>query len=192
MKNSKCISVVYLTFSLILILSSCSESKSQLTNEKITEQTTIHELPKKEQVDSVNEQAQKLITLKDGDTDLLVGFNFGDPIDYDEVKSNGDYLNGGEIFILKNRENDDLFLFFEGESKGFSGLGAYEKGDFFGIILGQDTLQKAKDVLGEPDIFEEKSDVDGNPIAIYQFENAVLFIRMNIENKVTQITYKAE
>lgn len=176
MKHFSFINLTRICVGVLLTLSvtGCNISKDQSFNERVApiEQTSL-----------------ALCSLKEGNIYDLVGFHGGDAIDEEKVEKTGAYLNGGEIFVLKEEENKDLLLFFWGPNESFSGLGAHQKGNFFGINIGEDGLQKVKDVLGEPDIYQEKDDMNGTPLAIYYFEKASLYIEMNTENKITSIQY---
>jgi len=153
----------------LFALSACGESDSE------TDTPTI--------------EIQALI---EGNTNLLVGFDFGDPADYERVIRTYNYRSGGEIYLLKDGSNDNLFLFFALENEGFSGLAADGEGDFFGIILGQDDKGRLYDLFGTPDIYEESSDMTDLPLAIFAFENATLYVGMNQEHTITYVFYRLE
>jgi|GEM_PF-2743601 len=120
-----------------------------------------------------------LICLKDGNTEELVGLAFGDEFDYGLFDIGG-YSNGHPMYRLKNATDDGLRYFFDGQGHRFSGLAAYGgSGQFFGINLGEDTLEKVTGILGEPDEFEKAGNANDDSRATYLFKTAELDIYTN-------------
>ena len=137
-----------------------------------------------------SELEKNLKLLKAGDTKPLVGFAIGDPIDYGLVDETDEYYGGGKIHKLKADEYKDIFLFFGAyPEKEFTGLGAEMTGNFFGLILGETNLQEVTDILGQPDVYEEESDMWNMPLAIYYFDKNTLFLNTDSEYKINRITY---
>lgn len=137
-----------------------------------------------------DEVTRNLHLLQNGDTKSLVGLSFGDVLDYDGYKIYG--WSGTETWY--RREDcayGDVGLIFGGKGNGFSGLKISWNGNFCGIILGEDTVDTFTDVLGEPDTWEEKK--SGNETeswAVWNFEDAVLSVRIN-KGKVRGVEYRA-
>lgn len=138
------------------------------------------------------ELEKNLYLLKAGELKPLVGFSIGDTIDYGLVDTTDDYFNGGRISKLKTGEYSNVFLFFNEADNKLEGLGAENTVSFFGIRLGEDEPKKVYDILGEPDVYEEESDMTNLPSAIYYFEKNAMYIDMNSDNKIISITYKSQ
>jgi hypothetical protein len=139
--------------------------------------------------------------LREGDVKSLVGFSFYDQIDYNKVEVLGHKNdNYTEICLLKNPANNNLqlkFIGFEGDRNFMAIL--CDKGDFFGIKIGVDTLDDLRDYLGgEADRFYKmtpaegfRASVDGIEIdAYYECDNyAGMGIAINAEGKISLIYY---
>ncbi|MCL1917531.1 MAG: serine/threonine protein kinase [Peptococcaceae bacterium] len=131
--------------------------------------------------------------LKEGNTKSLVGYDFGNKAD-DKVENTGKKGQGGEvylykeeIFLLKDRANDDLHLFFSGEGNTFNALGC-GKGDFFGIEIGVDTMIKFRAMFGEPSY--SGWSLQGFLFAAYEFEKATMTIEFDEEKRASKIFYR--
>lgn len=135
--------------------------------------------------------AQSLICLKNGDTESLVGLSFGDEFDYDRYVISG-YSGDEARYHLKDAEYGSVHFVFNGKGNGFSGLMQFWEGDFFGIILGEDTLETLTDVLGEPDMLEDEKNGGTTELwAIWHFETASLSARIR-DGKIRTMEYCAD
>ena len=128
---------------------------------------------------NINEDINSLIYLKDGNTKKLVGLTFGDEFNYNLFDSCGS-ADESYIYLLKNSTDDGLRYFFNGRGNRFSGLTAYGgSGNFFGINIGSDTIEKVINVLGEPNELKTASDYGVDSCATYLFNTATLEIYTN-------------
>jgi hypothetical protein len=94
--------------------------------------------------------------LKEDNTEALIGIALGDSVDEIKVeRTDGDYWlaqTGSlhSIFKLKNNpDKENIYLFYTDE-KFRSVACCY--GNFFGIVVGEDLVDKVTLVLGEPDM----------------------------------------
>lgn len=128
-----------------------------------------------------DEVAKNLLCLRDGDTKSLVGVSFGDAFDYDTYVDMGSWKEG-RIYHLKDEEQEGPYFLFNGKGSGFSGLvqfGGSAGGDFLGIRLGEDSLDKIVDVLGVNTALKgEMTYSVMETWAIWDFETATLSFRM--------------
>lgn len=135
--------------------------------------------------------AKSLICLKNGDTESLVGLSFGDEFDYDRYVISG-WSSDETYYRLKDAEYGSVSFVFNGKGKGFSGLKKTWEGDFCGITLGEDTLETLTDVLGEPDMLEEKKIYGERELwATWHFETASLSARIE-DGKIRAMEYCAD
>lgn len=153
-----------------------TEAAQTLTPEKI--ETDIASAPAPVALEDEDEVTRNLRILQNGDTKSLVGLSFGDVLDYD-----GYTIYGWSDEEIQYRRKDcaygDLGLIFGGRGNGFSGLKLYWSGNFCGIILKEDTVDRFISVLGEPDTWEEKASGRETALwAVWDFENAVLSVRI--------------
>ena len=136
-------------------------------------------IPSSDASQDINEDINNLLYLKDGNTKTLVGFAFGDAFDYNLFDIAGS-SGGKTMYRLKDSDNADLCFFFNGTGNRFSGLAAYGgEGNFFGINLGEDTLDEVIAVLGEPDEYHQASGIYDDSYATYLFKTATLKICSN-------------
>ncbi len=140
---------------------------------------------------SESELEKNLKLLKDGNTKPLTGFALGDKFDSELAYETDEYFSGGQISKLKSGKYIDTYLIFD-EAKQLKALGAETTGNFLGIALGETTFQNVKDILGSPDVYEEKSDMYDLPFALYNFEKNTLYMHMDNEDRVWQILYKTK
>lgn len=185
---------------LSVVVSSCkkADTYTEMPEETETEKETLC-LEEQTEQDTENmffepeedTTAQNLLCLKNADTRALVGLSFGDALDYDGYEMR----RWSEDEVCYYRQEScayaDVGLVFGGRGNGFSGLKQYWSGNFFGIILGEDTIDAFTDVLGEPDTWEEKASGRETALwAVWNFEDAMLSVRIN-EGKVRAIVYLA-
>lgn len=137
-----------------------------------------------------DEVTRNLLFLKNGDTKALVGLSFGDVLDYDGYTIYG----WSDTEVWYRRENcayGDVGFVFDGKGNGFSGLKLSWEGNFCGIILGEDTVDTFTNVLWAPDTWEEKASGSETALwAVWNFENAVLSVRIN-KGKVRGVEYRS-
>ncbi|MBD5528285.1 MAG: hypothetical protein HDR02_07750 [Lachnospiraceae bacterium] len=133
-----------------------------------------------------DEVTRKLLCLKDGDTEPLVGVSFGEPFDYDKYVSVGTW-HGAKMYRLKDAENGGIYFLFNGKGDGFGGLvqfANFNGGDFLGISVGEDSVKKISDVLGAYTAESRKTYSGTETWAIWDFETATLSVK--IEDGVIQ------
>lgn len=175
---------------LLLILCLLPVSITACGNHRTESDTDYHTEAAQPVTLEEDEVTRNLHLLQNGDTKPLVGLSFGDALDYDGYKIYG--WSGTETWY--RREDcayGDMGLIFGGKRNGFSGLIIYSKGNFCGIILGEDTVDTFKEVLGEPDTWEEESDgYETSRWAVWNFEDAVLSVRIK-GGKVRAVKYLA-
>ncbi|MDE7266074.1 MAG: hypothetical protein K2N89_01250 [Lachnospiraceae bacterium] len=135
-----------------------------------------------------DELTKNMRYLKNGDTKPLVGLSFGDKIDYDKYHVTG-WVDGMMYYRFRDGSYEDKNFLFAGKGGGFSGLYAFS-GDFFGIALWEDSLEKLTDILGEADMTEEKRNGKKVVWARWQFETASLAVKIKDE-KVCEAKYFA-
>jgi len=148
----------------------------------MTEDGTISKIVYKDGASSLEEDFR---LLKRGNTNAIVGFDFGDDIDTERVEKS----LTADAYILKDGRYSDVSLHFTGTGNTFFAMATYNTGSFFGVNVGEDRLKKISGIWGKPDI-EEMSDMDGFPTAIYHFDTATVFISMTDDGVITKILYK--
>lgn len=137
-----------------------------------------------------DEVTRNLHLLQNGDTKSLIGLSFGDALDYDGYTICG-WSDTETWYRREDCAYGDVGLIFGGKGNGFSGLKISGNGNFFGIILGEDTVDTFTEVVGEPDTWEEEA--YGNEtlhLAVWNFEDAVLSVRIK-EGKARGVEYCA-
>ena len=182
---------------LSVAVTSCKKTDTYMEIPEVTEEETLHmEEETAQDTDSMFAEseedtiAKNLLCLKNADTRALVGLSFGDALDYDGYE----ILSRSEDEVRYRREAcayGDVGLVFGGRGNGFSGLKQYWSGNFFGIMLGEDTIDAFTDVLGEPDTWEEEASGSETVLwAVWDFEDAMLSVRIK-EGKVRAVKYLA-
>lgn len=156
------------------------------TDKAETPKTT--KAPKKTKTPEKAEPSVDILLLRIADTYTLVGFNEGDKPDRKKVTATEEYHNGGNIYNLLDDEDKNLMLFFELPEQGFSGICATE-GDFFGVLIGKDKFEIIEEIFGEPDVYGI-SDMTDKPAAIYGFLKGTLYINMQEDTTISEISYK--
>jgi len=183
MKKAINVLMILLCLAVLVMLPSCKpESAPESTPESTTQAST------ESTAESESSLEQNFMLLKNCDTKALVGFDFGDDIDTERVEAVEDI--DVESFNLKDGRYSDVVLHFTNMGNTFFAMATYNIGDFFGINVGEDKLEKISEILGEPDKYEEHDDMDGLPSALYDFGKALLFIGMAEDGTISKILYK--
>lgn len=155
---------------------SCEEDSRRLVEDLLVEESTSSEYDMPVQAD--DEETRNLLSLRDGDTQSLVGVSFGDVFDYDNYVDKGSW-DGARMYHLKDGEAGGLYFLFNGKGNGFSGLIQFAGGDFLGISVGEDSVEKIADVLGSPTALKSEKTYSGRENwAIWEFETATLSVRV--------------
>lgn len=158
---------------------SCEEDSRRPVEDPLPGESTSAEYDMPVQAD--DEETRNLLSLRDGDTQSLVGVSFGDVFDYDNYVDAGS-RDGARMYHLKDGEAGGLYFLFNGKGNGFSGLiqfAAFTGGDFLGISVGEDSVEKIADVLGSPTALKSEKTYNGRENwAIWEFETASLSVRV--------------
>lgn len=137
-----------------------------------------------EKDETVDEVAKNLICLRDGDTESLVGLSFGDEFDYDKYVIRA-VSSEVRDYGLKGSEYNSIHFLFNGKGGGFSGLEQNQsRGDFLGIIVGEDEIERISDVLGACTTTKDE-------VSIWDFEKATLSVYTK-GAKIRKIEYLAK
>lgn len=140
-----------------------------------------------------DEVTVNLLRLKAGDIEPLVGVSFGDVFDYDRYVDTGSWA-GTQMYRLKDAEDGNLCYLFGGKGNGFSGLVQFAGlagGDFLGIRVGEDSVEKIADVLGAYTVEKRKSNSGTVTWAIWDFETPTLSVRIK-DNIIQTVEYLAK
>ncbi len=161
------------------------ETQEESLCEPAEEDGTVEE-NKNDDTAEADEVARNLLCLKEGNTEPLVGVSFGEPFDYDKYVSVGTWY-GAKMHRLKDAENGGIYFLFNGKGDGFGGLvqfANFNSGDFLGITVGEDSVEKISDVLGAYTAESRKTYSGTETWAIWDFETATLSVE--IEDGVIQ------
>lgn len=131
--------------------------------------------------------------LKDENLKPLIGFNLDSPFDEYSIRNKFEnaeqYIDGERVYRLADTKYDGLnFIIEENGARIITAVSVNEMGNFFGIKVGKDGLEKIIAVLGEPDKYE-KANESALRTAYYYFGNTVLLVGINSNDKINRIAY---
>lgn len=164
-----------------------AENTTELSEESLCEPAEEDGLAETDEVTA------NLLRLKAGDIEPLVGVSFGDAFDYDRYVDTGSW-SGTQMYRLKDAEDGNLRYLFGGKGNGFSGLVQFAGlagGDFLGIRVGEDSVEKIADVLGAFAVENRKSNSSTVTWAIWDFETATLSVRIK-DSIIQTVEYLAK
>ena len=140
-----------------------------------------------------DEKFAELIALTKGEIPLMKEFEGGLEANADKVINTGEYYNGGIIYRLKDETRQNLRLFFilRGDTQELAVISA-DEGAFFDILIGDDTFEDIKAVLGEPSYATEKDDMYELPHMSYYYPHGQLSLCGNENHTITEVTFKAD
>ncbi len=146
------------------------------------------------QTASNNEQFAELIALTKGQAPIFDEVAGG--IDENDTQFVSEpYWDGGQVHHYKDPAKSNLDILVGHRAGGEEHL-LYviaEEGEFFGVTLGKDTIDAVMEALGEPVVYEEKSDMYMAPMAIYEFREPTgrLWIHAREDRTVWNMQYDA-
>lgn len=185
---SRGVSVTIILLLLSMLCISCGKASKSAPNGRI--ETTLNTVEETSNAKGTGntEEISSFSLLKSGDTKELVGYAFGDEIDYEAFEISGS-TKGTELYRLKEPGCDRLNFFFDGKGKGFSGLCIFWEGSFFGINLGEDTLESLISIFGEPNTNRAGED-ENEKYAVWNFEQSDMTARI-LDGKIRGMEYVA-
>ena len=185
---------VCIAATLILSICGCTQTaEDTLVEEMGIVETENIETESEEEVDADDtflqeQESDPLLLLKDGNIQQITGFEFGDKFDYNIFYVAG-YDGNDCMYRLRDAKDGNLLFHFNEVGNRFSEISAYD-GDFCGIVLDENTMDKVVPVLGEPDEYEKDRNGEGQT-AIYYLEKAVFKLHINQYKAINYVNYIA-